>query len=125
MELSRGAIDAIARGTAPSGEPVIVQVAGELPADRRRRRLPAAALRLPPSADSPSAPLPPLPAGLKRLQSAQAQQDRYRMLLSDGEYSKPCMLATQLAELVSSNQLKEGSIIRLTDYISNAVQDKK
>lgn len=81
----------------------------------------------PPSADRPTqrtASLSPR-AGIKRLQSAGAQQDRYRMLLSDGEYSHSCMLATQLAELVGSNQLREGSIVTLHDYIANQVQTKK
>lgn len=75
----------------------------------------------------PTLALPPHPpaAGIKRLQSAGAQQDRYRMLLSDGEYSHSCMLATQLAELVGSNQLREGSIVTLHDYIANQVQTKK
>lgn len=57
--------------------------------------------------------------------SPQAQSDRFRMLLSDGEYSHSCMLATQLADLVHSEQLKEGSIIQLQDYISNQVQNRK
>lgn len=63
--------------------------------------------------------------GVKRMQNAQAQQDRYRLLLSDGEYSHSCMLATQLGELVSNDTLKENSIVTLLDYISNQVQNKK
>ncbi|KAL4425850.1 hypothetical protein ABPG75_009866 [Micractinium tetrahymenae] len=63
--------------------------------------------------------------GLKRLQNPQAQQDRYRILVSDGEYSHSCMLATQLANLVHSGELVEGSIFELTDYICNQVQNKK
>jgi hypothetical protein len=59
------------------------------------------------------------------MQNAQAQQDRYRLLLSDGEYSHSCMLATQLGELVSNDTLKENSIVTLLDYISNQVQNKK
>jgi hypothetical protein len=66
-----------------------------------------------------------LPAGIKRLQNAQAQHDRFRVLLSDGEFSHSCMLATQLADLVHSNALKEGSIVTLLDYICNQVQNKK
>lgn len=77
----------------------------------------------------PCLPHPPCPphnvAGIKRLQSGQAQQDRFRLLLSDGEYSHSCMLATQLAEKVTSDAIKECSIIRLDDYISNQVQAKK
>lgn len=47
------------------------------------------------------------------------------MLLSDGEYSHSCMLATQLAELVHNNQLKENSIVLLNDYICNQMANKK
>lgn len=73
----------------------------------------------------PSAPAGPTGAGIKRLQNPQAQQDRYRILVSDGEYSHSCMLATQLANLVHSGELVEGTIFELTDYISNSVQNKK
>lgn len=68
---------------------------------------------------------PWLVAGIKRLQNPQAQQDRYRILVSDGEYSHSCMLATQLANLVHSGELVEGTIFELTDYICNQVQNKK
>ena len=47
------------------------------------------------------------------------------MLLSDGEYSHSCMLATQLAELVHTNQLKDNSIVLLNDYICNQMANKK
>lgn len=63
--------------------------------------------------------------GIKRLGNGQAQQDRFRLLLSDGEYSHSCMLATQLADMVNGDQVREGSIITLVDYICNQVQNKK
>lgn len=63
--------------------------------------------------------------GIKRLQNAQAQQDRYRVLLSDGEYCHSCMLATQLAELVHTEQLKDNCIVALNDYICNLMANKK
>jgi hypothetical protein len=63
--------------------------------------------------------------GIKKLQNTQAQQDRYRVLLSDGEYSHSCMLATQLAELVHTGQLKDNSIVLLNDYICNQMANKK
>lgn len=47
------------------------------------------------------------------------------MLLSDGEYSHSCMLATQLAELVHTNQLKDNSVVLLNDYICNQMANKK
>eukprot|EP00887_Chlorella_sp_A99_P004696 scaffold4.g4696.t1 len=64
--------------------------------------------------------------GLKRMHNAQQpNQDRYRLLLSDGRHQHSCMLATQLAEEVISNRLVEGSVLRITDYICNDVQNKK
>ena len=47
------------------------------------------------------------------------------MLLSDGEFSHSCMLATQLADLVNTGQVKENSVVTLADYICNEVQNKK
>lgn len=57
--------------------------------------------------------------------NAGVQQDRFRVLLSDGEYSTGCILATQLGDMVSSNAIVDNSIVRLDDYINNQVQDKK
>lgn len=59
------------------------------------------------------------------MNSNQAQQDRWRMLLSDGEFSTSCILATQLGDIVTSGAIQDNSIIRLDDYISNTVQEKK
>jgi replication factor A1 len=60
------------------------------------------------------------------MQNAQQQgQDRYRVLLSDGEHSHSGMLATQLSELIANGQIKQESLIQLTDYLCNQVQDKK
>lgn len=47
------------------------------------------------------------------------------MLLSDGEYCHSCMLATQLAELVHTEQLKDNCIVALNDYICNLMANKK
>lgn len=55
----------------------------------------------------------------------QPGQDRYRVLLSDGEYQYSGMVATQLTFMVTDGQFKEGSIVRVTDYLCNPVQDKK
>jgi hypothetical protein len=67
----------------------------------------------------------PCSLGIKRLQNGQGQQDRFRVLVSDGEFSHSCMLATQLGDLIQSNALKENSIVTLHDFISNSVQNKK
>lgn len=73
---------------------------------------------------SPHCPHPCV-TGIKRLQNGQGQQDRFRVLVSDGEFSHSCMLATQLGDLIHGNSLKENSIVTLHDFISNAVQNKK
>lgn len=121
-ELTPGAIARLVAGE--TGALVTVQVLGE----RRGRPLqPQPASRsLPPPFPAPPVAASPLPAaGIKKVTTAQAQQDRYRVLLSDGEHSQSCMLATQLADRVHAGLLKEGSIITLLDYISNQVQNKK
>ncbi|GAB4823832.1 hypothetical protein N2152v2_010878 [Parachlorella kessleri] len=66
--------------------------------------------------------------GLKRVVNAQQQgSERFRVLLSDGEFSHSGMLATQLGDMVHSNAVRENSIVQLgaVDYICNQVQDKK
>ena len=69
-----------------------------------------------------------MPAGLKRVINAQNQgSERFRVLLSDGEFYHSGMLATQLGDMVHSNAVRDNSIVQLgaVDYICNQVQDKK
>lgn len=51
--------------------------------------------------------------------------DRFRLVLSDGKHFSQAMLATQQNDLITSGELQELSVITLTDYIVNLVQNKK
>ncbi|CAM9482030.1 unnamed protein product [Ascophyllum nodosum] len=61
---------------------------------------------------------------IKRVSSAGAV-DRFRLVLSDGQHFSQSMLATQQNDLITSGELQELSIITLTDYIVNVVQNKR
>lgn len=53
-------------------------------------------------------------------------QERYRLLVSDGQWSSSfAMLATQLNSLVSNGEITNNCIIRMKRYICNTVQDNK
>lgn len=51
--------------------------------------------------------------------------ERYRLAISDGTHWCVAMLATQLNEIVKTNQIHENSVFKLDEYLSNAVQGKK
>lgn len=51
-------------------------------------------------------------------------KERYRVLLSDGSFHQQGMLASQLNELVRSQQLQKGSIVHLTEFVCNAIRDR-
>jgi len=51
-------------------------------------------------------------------------QDRYRVILSDGQNFVQGMLATQLNQLVASGQIVDHALIRVNDYMNNLVQNK-
>ncbi|KAJ0112480.1 hypothetical protein Patl1_02624 [Pistacia atlantica] len=57
-------------------------------------------------------------------QQQQQQQQRFRMVLSDGSLSQQGMLATQRNELVHSGQLQIGSVVRLTKFTCNVIQNR-
>jgi replication factor A1 len=50
--------------------------------------------------------------------------DRYRMVLSDGQTFVQAMLATQLNNMVQSNEIQLDSIIRVKDFMTNNVNGK-
>ena len=54
-----------------------------------------------------------------------AQAERYRVAISDGRFWCTAMLATQLNDMVKTDQIHNNTIIRLDEYLSNAVQAKK
>lgn len=51
--------------------------------------------------------------------------ERYRVVLSDGQFLQQAMLATQLNELITSQQLEIFSIVRVDDWMVNQVQNRK
>lgn len=63
-----------------------------------------------------------------RLVNAQNQNnsanERYRLLLSDGVHLQQGMLATQRNELVRSQRLQKGSIVQLTQFVCNLIQNR-
>ncbi|KAK1925386.1 hypothetical protein DB88DRAFT_450919 [Papiliotrema laurentii] len=52
-------------------------------------------------------------------------QDRYRVILSDGKFFIQSMLATQLNELVTNKDLDKNVVVKLTEFVTNAVQGRK
>ncbi|KAL3155866.1 hypothetical protein ABBQ32_012870 [Trebouxia sp. C0010 RCD-2024] len=66
--------------------------------------------------------------GVKLMQGSSAAAtgaERYKLAISDGRYWCTAMMATQLNELAKTNQIHNNTIMRLDDYLSNAVQGKK
>lgn len=53
------------------------------------------------------------------------KQERYRFIVSDAVSCQHAMVATQLNDRIKTSQVKKGSIIQLTDYISNYFQNRK
>eukprot|EP00249_Psilotum_nudum_P017754 c26474_g2_i1 orf=422-2932(+) len=62
---------------------------------------------------------------IRQIGTAQSVQERYRLVLSDGNYVQQAMLATQLNELVKSGQVQKGTIVQLMEYICNTVQQRR
>ncbi|KAI0550047.1 replication factor-A protein [Xylaria curta] len=55
---------------------------------------------------------------------APAQQERYRIVLSDIKNYVQCMLATQANHVIHDNQLVRGCIVRVKSYQANEVKGK-
>ncbi|VAH02656.1 unnamed protein product [Triticum turgidum subsp. durum] len=47
--------------------------------------------------------------------------DRYRFLLSDGVHSQEGILVPSLDSLVRTGRLRDGTVIRVLDYVCNSV----
>ncbi|XP_061366097.1 replication protein A 70 kDa DNA-binding subunit A-like [Gastrolobium bilobum] len=63
---------------------------------------------------------------LKLVQSSQhSHSERYRLVLSDGSLYQQGMLGTQKNELIHSGRLQKGSVVKLTQFVCNAVQGRK
>ena len=52
-------------------------------------------------------------------------QQRYRLILSDGEAYQQAMLATQKNDLVTDGKLKQNAIVRLSEFICTEVQNRR
>jgi len=48
-----------------------------------------------------------------------------RIILSDGQYFIQAMLATQLNDMVTEKQVDKNVVIKLIEYVTNAVQSRK
>lgn len=62
---------------------------------------------------------------IKQIASAQSMQERYKMVLSDGSFMEQALLATRHNEDVKSGRVKKGSVVQLTEYLCNSVQNRK
>ena len=51
--------------------------------------------------------------------------ERWRLVLSDGQHFAQSMLATQQNGMITSGELRELCIVTLTNYIVNVVQSKR
>ncbi|KAI3333186.1 replication factor-A protein [Ustulina deusta] len=64
------------------------------------------------------------PLAAQQAPGAPAQQERYRVVLSDVRNYVQCMLATQANHVIHDNQLIRGCIVRIKSYQANAVKGK-
>ncbi|KAJ8122693.1 hypothetical protein ONZ43_g1173 [Nemania bipapillata] len=64
------------------------------------------------------------PLAAQQPAGAPAQQERYRVVLSDIRNYVQCMLATQANHVIHDNQLVRGCIVRVKSYQANAVKGK-
>lgn len=54
-----------------------------------------------------------------------AGPDRFRMVLSDGSFFIQGMVATQLNDLFLTNKVTTNSVIRITSYLINSIQNRR
>ena len=54
---------------------------------------------------------------LVNTQNQNNNNERYRILLSDGEFLQQGMLATQKNDLIRSQQIQKGSIIQMNQFV--------
>lgn len=64
---------------------------------------------------------------IKKIQTKNKQnnQDRFRLVVSDGEYYQQAMLGIQQNELINSGTLQSNCIVRLKEYLCNPIQGKR
>ena len=51
--------------------------------------------------------------------------DRYRIILSDGEFFSQAMMATQLNYFVEGGQVQKNTVVVIEKFTCNYVQDKR
>lgn len=56
------------------------------------------------------------------VQTANSAAERYRLLLSDGLFTVQGMLATQNNDLVKTNRIVKGSVVKLNEFVCNRIQ---
>ncbi|OIT05373.1 PREDICTED: replication protein A 70 kDa DNA-binding subunit A-like isoform X1 [Nicotiana attenuata] len=61
---------------------------------------------------------------LVNTQNQNNNNERYRILLSDGEFLQQGMLATQKNDLIRSQQIQKGSIIQMNQFVCNNIQNR-
>ncbi|KAI1200799.1 replication factor-A protein [Nemania serpens] len=64
------------------------------------------------------------PLAAQQAPGAPAQQERYRVVLSDIRNYVQCMLATQANHVIHDNQLVRGCVVRVKSYQANSVKGK-
>ena len=75
-------------------------------------------------------PVPAVPSpqiiDLKKIESAAGGAGtRWRIIISDGQHHQQAMLATQLNANVDSKEVQLNSVVKLTNFITNMVQERK
>lgn len=64
--------------------------------------------------------------GVKAMQASNASNsERFRLAMSDGTWWLSGLLATQLNEMVKSQQIRPGTVLRVEEFITNEAQGKK
>ncbi|GFP81509.1 replication protein a 70 kDa DNA-binding subunit c [Phtheirospermum japonicum] len=64
-------------------------------------------------------------AEIRLVNTSNQNNERYRILISDGVWMQQGMLATQHNELVRSEKLQKGSIVQLTQFVCNLIQNRR
>jgi len=61
---------------------------------------------------------------LVNTQNQTNNNERYRILISDGTHIQQGMLATQKNDLIRSQQIRKGTIIQMKEFVRNVIQNR-
>ncbi|KAL3613777.1 hypothetical protein CASFOL_041851 [Castilleja foliolosa] len=64
-------------------------------------------------------------AEIRLVNTSNQNNERYRVLISDGVFMQQGMLATQHNDLVRSEKLQKGSVIQLKQFVCNLIQNRR